>query len=231
MSCLTWVVSPATGFDLQPQTRTSLTRRAYARRWRKLTVSVRQFTLPSSNRNTGADRLPALRSARRTGGRRRGPSGRRGRTVKWALVGLGLRIASGPPRWPPLRRRRRGRTCLMSSTTGTGPGRPPRDRRVRGPPFAHQRQVEKLCQVALTGGPHLDHVGHDFAERLGHQVEPAAHLGVLGVVAEVDQRDQLTGGVAVQAPAGHLVVAELGVHVPEGGDLADSGVFQHLCAR
>ena len=50
-------------------------------------------------------------------------------------------------------------------------------------------------------------------------VETPQDLGVLGVVAEVDQGDELAGDVAVLAPPGDLVVAQLGVDVENAGAL------------
>ena len=76
---------------------------------------------------------------------------------------------------------------------------------------AHQDEVEELGQIPLALGPDLDDVGHDLPEELGDQLEAPDHLGVFGVVAEVDQGHDLAGDVAVLAPAGDLVVAELGI--------------------
>ena len=59
------------------------------------------------------------------------------------------------------------------------------------------------------------------------QVEAPGHLGMLGIVAQVDQRDELPGGIPVLAPAGQLVVAQLGIDVEEGralGVLVDLGL-------
>ena len=62
----------------------------------------------------------------------------------------------------------------------------------------------------------------DLGDQVVDQLEAAADLGVLVVVAQLDQREHLAGDVAVLAPAGHLVVAQLGTRLAKAGALAFS---------
>ena len=101
---------------------------------------------------------------------------------------------------------------LRSTSTGMGPGSipslPARWRETKSPTSARSSSWARSPSPAARTSMH---VGHHLAQHLGHQVEPPAHLGVLGIVAQIDQGDQLAGGVAVLPPAGQLVVAQLGV--------------------
>ena len=65
----------------------------------------------------------------------------------------------------------------------------------------------------------------DLEHLLVHQREPAGDVRGLVPVAQLDQREDLAGDVAVLAPPAQLVVADLGQHVGEGGRL---GVLVHL---
>ena len=93
---------------------------------------------------------------------------------------------------------------------------------MQGDEVSHQDQVEQLGQVALTLTADLDHIGHDLAKQLRDVFDTPHHLGVLGVVTEIHEGNQLARDVAVLAPTGYLVVAELGEDAVERGDLAFS---------
>src|SRR5580692_2061969 len=83
----------------------------------------------------------------------------------------------------------------------------------------HEHQVEELSQVPLTLGAHLDDVSYDLSKHIRDEGEAPGQLGMLGVVAQIDEGDDLAGDVPVLAPAGDLVVTELGVDRGEGGRL------------
>ena len=88
---------------------------------------------------------------------------------------------------------------------------------------AVEDEVEELGEFALALGLHDFDPGHDLAHDLGDEVEAPHHLRVLVVVAQLHQRDQLTGDVAVLAPPDDLVVAQLGVeYAPIAGAFAFS---------
>ncbi len=62
-------------------------------------------------------------------------------------------------------------------------------------------------------------LAHDLVDEVVHQAEPPVDLGVLEVVPELDERQDLTGDVTVLAPPCDLVVAQLGHAVGEGRHL------------
>ena len=85
--------------------------------------------------------------------------------------------------------------------------------------------AEISVELALALGPDLLDAGHDLFEQRANDVEPARHLRVLELVAQVHEREQLAGHVAVLAEALDLVVAQLRVGVPERRGV---GVLVHL---
>src|SRR5579884_1313673 len=98
---------------------------------------------------------------------------------------------------------------------------------LQGQEVAEDHQVQQLGQVPVALAPDLLHPGDHLTHDLCDQLEAADDLGVLGVVAQVDQGEQLPGGVAELAPAHHLVVAKLRVHGVERrglGVLVDLGL-------
>src|SRR5438874_504529 len=96
---------------------------------------------------------------------------------------------------------------------------------LEGDEVADQHEVEQLGQLALAAGLHLDEPGGGLVGHAGDEVGAAHHLRVLEGVAQGDGGDGLAGEGAVLAPARDLVVAQLRLGVPEGGDL---GVLVHL---
>ena len=88
-------------------------------------------------------------------------------------------------------------------------------REVATRPVAYVHEVEQLREPALTLGFHRQHLMHALVDDLARRVEPEAQPLVLESVPELDERDQLTRDVAVLAPRADLVVAELGIRVPE----------------
>ena len=122
-----------------------------------------------------------------------------------------IRSSQGPRRADrAVRRGQRARSALISSSTGTGPGSRPswaaRWRLTKSPNSTRSRSWASVPSPSAC----TVWIGHDLVEQVGDQVEPAADLRVLVVVAQQDQAEHLPGQVAVLAPAADLVVAQLG---------------------
>ena len=91
---------------------------------------------------------------------------------------------------------------------------PAGDGQVQRHEVAEEDEVEQLGEGALALGPHLVRPSATTSSTTSRdELEAAADLRVLVVVAQVDEREHLAGDVAVLAPAADLVVAELGVRV------------------
>ena len=107
----------------------------------------------------------------------------------------------------PARRRR-----FSSSSTGIGPGSTPSEAamcsetkspiRTRSSSWA--RSPSPCARTSITSAT----TSRSISVTIG---EASRDLGMLGVVAEVDESEHLAGHVSVLAPAGHLVVPELGI--------------------
>src|SRR3954451_13220208 len=66
---------------------------------------------------------------------------------------------------------------------------------------ADENEVEELGEVTVALGPHLEDVGHDLPQQLRHDVEAAGDLGMLDVGAQLHERHDLPGDVAMLTPA------------------------------
>src|SRR5580704_14000201 len=63
----------------------------------------------------------------------------------------------------------------------------------------HEHQVEELGQVPLTLGAHLDDVSYDLSKHIRDEGEAPGQLGMLGVVTQIDEGDDLAGDIPVLA--------------------------------
>jgi hypothetical protein len=82
-----------------------------------------------------------------------------------------------------------------------------------------------LGEPPLAGGAHLEHLDQRLFDETASEGEAPVELLVLEVVAQLDQREDLTCDVAVLTPTTDLVVVQLGIGVPERGRF---GVLVHV---
>src|SRR5205085_2121103 len=86
---------------------------------------------------------------------------------------------------------------------------------LEGDEVTDESEVEELRELAFALGPDLFDAGDDFVQHRQRHLEATGDLRVLELVPQVDEGEDLPRDVAMLTPTLHLVVAELGMRVPE----------------
>ena len=210
------MVTPSSGRSFSKRARmlasTGMWLSAHAMRWRPSSASEASAKSPAATAGGGRGRLVCHSGVV--------PSGLG--VIAWVHVGqvvggIGVGAARSPAEVAS--------ALLIWSWAGMGPGSTPSCRaswiEVTSPTRIRSRSWASSPSPSAV---HLLDAGHDLVEQPVGELEAVHDLRVLEVVAQPDQGDDLAGDVAVLAPSRELVVAQLGLGVPEGGDL---GVLVH----